>query len=84
LCRFGRRGGRGVAITAAFQQRCCEFREESNSHCSTCITVGLWAKQDKTVLHEIVTGSSAKMPFLDRFLGTLDERKGRANRAIPQ
>jgi reductive dehalogenase len=56
--------------------RCFEFWEESNSYCSTCIMVCPWAKKDKTVLHEIVKASSANMPFLDRFLASMDESFG--------
>lgn len=63
--------------------RCFEFWEESNSYCSTCIMVCPWAKKDRTALHEIVKASSAKMPILDRFLASMDERFGYGRQKDP-
>lgn len=62
---------------------CFEFWDESSSYCSTCIMVCPWAKKDKTVLHEIVKASSAKMPFLDRFLANMDESFGYGRQKDP-
>ena len=62
---------------------CFEFWEQSNSYCSTCIMVCPWAKKDKTVLHEIVKASSAKMPILDRFLASMDESFGYGRQKDP-
>jgi reductive dehalogenase len=62
---------------------CFEFWEKSSSYCSTCIMVCPWAKKDKTVLHEIVKASSAKMPILDRFLASVDESFGYGKQKDP-
>ena len=63
--------------------KCYEFWEQTNSYCSTCIMVCPWAKKDKSVLHEIVKASSAKMPILDRFLASMDESFGYGRQKDP-
>ncbi len=56
--------------------KCFEFWEESNSYCSICIMVCPWAKQDKTIIHEIVKASSATIPALDGFFTSMDKTFG--------
>ena len=56
--------------------KCFEFWEESNSYCSICIMVCPWAKQDKTIIHEIVKASSATIPALDGFFTAMDKTFG--------
>lgn len=63
--------------------KCFEFWEESASYCSVCIMVCPWAKQDKTLIHDIVKASSAKMPALDGFLASMDETFGYGRQRNP-
>lgn len=56
--------------------KCLAFWQESTSGCSICIPVCPWAKKDKTMIHEIVKATSAKIPALDRFFNAMDEAFG--------
>ncbi len=56
--------------------KCLAYWQESTSGCSTCIPVCPWSKKDKTMIHEIVKASSAKIPALDTFFTTMDEAFG--------
>ncbi len=56
--------------------KCLAFWQESTSGCSTCIPVCPWSKKDKTMIHEIVKASSAKIPALDIFFNAMDEAFG--------
>jgi len=63
--------------------KCFGYWDESNSYCSVCIMVCPWAKQDKTMIHEIVKASSAKFPFLDSFFASMDESFGYGRQKDP-
>ncbi len=56
--------------------KCLAYWQESTSGCSICIAVCPWAKKDKTMIHEIVKATSAKIPALDMFFNTMDEAFG--------
>jgi epoxyqueuosine reductase len=56
--------------------KCLAYWQESTSGCSICIPVCPWAKKDKTMIHEIVKASSAKIPALDLFFNAMDEAFG--------
>ncbi|UCE21670.1 MAG: reductive dehalogenase [Candidatus Aminicenantes bacterium] len=56
--------------------KCLAYWQESTSGCSICIPVCPWAKKDKTMIHEIVKASSAKIHVLDRFFASMDEAFG--------
>jgi reductive dehalogenase len=56
--------------------KCLAYWQESTSGCSICIPVCPWAKKDKTMIHEIVKATSAKIPALDIFFNTMDEAFG--------
>lgn len=55
---------------------CLAYWQESTSGCSTCIAVCPWSKKDKTMIHEMVKASSAKIPVLDGFFTSMDEAFG--------
>ena len=55
---------------------CFQYWEEYDTYCSVCFQVCPWAKQDKTVLHSIIKAASAKIPALDGFFVSLDEKFG--------
>ena len=52
--------------------RCFAYWQESTSNCSICLAVCPWAKKDKTLIHEIVKASSAKIPALDDLFTRMD------------
>lgn len=52
--------------------RCFAFWQESTSNCSICLAVCPWAKKDKTLIHEIIKASSAKIPALDNLFTRMD------------
>lgn len=56
--------------------QCLAYWQESTSGCSICLAVCPWSKKDKTVIHEIVKASSAKIPALDAFYTSMDEAFG--------
>jgi len=56
--------------------KCLAYWRESTSGCSICIAVCPWSKKDKTMIHEMVKASSAKMPFLDGFFTSMDKAFG--------
>jgi len=55
---------------------CLAYWQESTSGCSICIAVCPWSKKDKTVIHQIVKASSAKIPALDGFFTSMDRTFG--------
>jgi len=55
---------------------CLAYWQESTSGCSICIAVCPWSKKDKTVIHQIVKASSAKIPALDGFFTSMDRAFG--------
>ena len=56
--------------------RCFAYWQESTSNCSLCLAVCPWAKKDKTLIHEIIKASSAKIPALDNLFTRMDEAFG--------
>ncbi len=56
--------------------QCLAYWQESTSGCSICIAVCPWAKKDKTLIHEIVKASSAKIPVLDGLFTRMDAAFG--------
>jgi len=52
--------------------RCFAYWQESTSNCSLCLSVCPWSKKDKTLIHEIVKASSAKIPALDDLFARMD------------
>ena len=56
--------------------QCLAYWQESTSGCSICIAVCPWAKKDKTLIHEIVKASSAKIPVLDSLFTHMDRAFG--------
>lgn len=56
--------------------QCLAYWQESTSGCSICLAVCPWAKKDKTIIHEIVKATSAKVPGLDKFFTSMDETFG--------
>ena len=63
--------------------KCYEYWEESNSYCSICIMSCPWAKQDKTIIHEIVKASSANFPFMDGLFISMDKTFGYGQQKDP-
>lgn len=55
---------------------CLAYWQESTSGCSICIAVCPWSKKDKTMIHEIVKASSAKIPVLGGFFTSMDKAFG--------
>jgi reductive dehalogenase len=51
---------------------CFAYWQESTTNCSICLAVCPWAKKDKTLIHEIVKASSAKIPVLDDLFTRMD------------
>jgi reductive dehalogenase len=64
--------------------KCLSYWQESTSGCSRCIAVCPWAKKDKTMIHEIVKASSAKIPILASFFTTMDETFGYGEQKDPE
>ncbi|MBS3817963.1 reductive dehalogenase [bacterium] len=56
--------------------QCLAYWQESTSGCSNCLRVCPWTKKDKTVIHQIIKGASAKIPALDAFFTSMDESFG--------
>jgi epoxyqueuosine reductase QueG len=56
--------------------QCLAYWRESTSGCSICLAVCPWSKKDKTMIHNIVKASSAKIPVLNRFFANMDESFG--------
>jgi len=56
--------------------KCLAYWRESTSGCSICIAVCPWSKKEKTMIHEMIKATSAKMPFLDGFFTSMDETFG--------
>jgi len=56
--------------------KCLAYWQESTSGCSICIPVCPWSKKDKTMIHEIVKATGAKIPALDMFFSAMDEAFG--------
>lgn len=56
--------------------KCLAYWRESTSGCSICIAVCPWSKKDKTMIHEMVKSTSARMPFLAGFFTSMDEAFG--------
>ncbi|MFQ6108960.1 MAG: reductive dehalogenase [Candidatus Aminicenantales bacterium] len=55
---------------------CLAYWRESTSGCSICIAVCPWSKKDKTIIHEIVKASSAKISALDGLFTQMDKAFG--------
>lgn len=55
---------------------CFAYWQESTTSCSICLAVCPWAKKDKTLIHEIVKASSAKIPVLDGLFTRMDTAFG--------
>ena len=56
--------------------QCLAYWSESTAGCSVCLAVCPWTKKDKTMIHDIVKATSAKIPALDRFFTSMDEAFG--------
>ncbi|MFC2164152.1 hypothetical protein ACFLT2_04045 [Acidobacteriota bacterium] len=63
---------------------CYAYWRESNSYCTMCFSVCPWAKKDKTMIHEIVKATSAKIPALDGFFTAMDSAFGYGEQKDPQ
>lgn len=56
--------------------QCLAYWRESTSGCSICLAVCPWSKKDKTMIHNIVKATSAKIPALNGFFTHMDETFG--------
>ena len=59
--------------------KCFEQWMEVGTDCGICLAVCPWSKKDKTMIHEIVKASSAKMPFLSGLFNEMDKVFGYGN-----
>ncbi len=64
--------------------KCLAYWQESTSGCSVCLAVCPWSKKDKTMMHSMVKAASARMPFLDGFLVSMDETFGYGEQKDPE
>lgn len=63
--------------------KCFEYWMEVGTDCGLCLAVCPWSKKDKTVIHEIVKASSAKMPFLAGTFTEMDRAFGYGRQRDP-